>query len=87
MPVPVESKEKIVLEKRVLMKGVFWILLLASLLSYKLTSAQTPSDGLGIFSPPSEETIPSGPFGDLVRKGEKSSRIPKNMPATMLVMT
>lgn len=57
--------------KTVFMKAVFWSVLLSALVFGRLATAGTQSDGEPVFSPPSEESIPAGSFGDLVRQGEK----------------
>jgi thiosulfate dehydrogenase len=52
-------------------KGFSSFLLLFVLVFAGWPTVGTASSKGEIFSPPSEEAIPSGPFGDLVRKGEK----------------
>ena len=51
--------------------GFLSVLALGVTPSGAFASEKTPTDASRIFSPPPEESIPKGPFGDLVRKGER----------------
>lgn len=55
----------------ILVKLLLCLLVLGVPWQGAFASDETPTDPSGIFSPPSEESIPNGPFGDLVRKGER----------------
>ncbi|MHB1564247.1 MAG: c-type cytochrome [Leptospirillum sp.] len=52
-------------------KGVLWWACLSALVFCDSPGAGVASAGEAIFSPPSEQSIPGGSLGDLVRKGEE----------------